>query len=134
MKTFLSLIIGFGLVGLGVKSAYTNLHLMLFGAHTYGYVVSYDVLHSSGSKKYGAKAKFEVDGKLFVTTSENYSKKRKYRTKDLVEVVYLPNAPENAKIASDVKVGAMTYLPAGVGILSLLFGFGLATGRIEQVD
>ena len=104
------------------------------GHQTTGRVMSYDILGKGIGVKYGPIARFEIMEKKFKTVPENYTNKREYRIRELVDVVYIPSNPSEAKIKSDVAIGVYTYLPVGIGLLSLLFGFGLLTGRIQQVD
>lgn len=134
VKGLLACTVGIALLFLGASSAYQNLKLMVMGHQTTGRVMSYDVLGKGIGAKYGPIATFEVLENKFKTMPESYTNKREYRIRELVEVVYIPSNPSEAKIKSDVAIGAYTYLPVGVGLLSLLFGFGLLTGRIQQVD
>jgi len=134
LKGLLACIIGAGLLYLGYSNASYNFKLMTQGEYTVGQVRSYDVLRSSGDNKYGAIAKFELAGDTFLTTPENYLPYRPYRVRDMVEVVYLPDDPKQSKLSDDVSIGTSTFLPAGVGIVAMILGFCMMTGRVERVE
>lgn len=134
IKGLLICLLGLGAMLFGAKSAVYNSTLMAFGHQTLGKIVSFDELHSEGKRLYSAEAEFEVAGKTFKTTPENYVLKRRFRTHDYVLVTYLPHDPNYSKISSDIRVGHVAYLPMGVGALAMLFGAGLATGRVKRVD
>lgn len=134
LKGALVCAIGAALLFVGYSSASYNIKLMTIGEQTYGQVASYDIWHSSGDKSYSAIARFEIAGKQFSTTPENYSQYRPYNIREIVEVVYLPSDPKQSKLRDDVIIGTSTFLPAGVGILAILFGFGMITGRVQRVE
>lgn len=127
-------LIGAALLYAGFYSASYNMKLMSEGKLTYGQVTSYDVWHASDEKRYSAIAKFEVAGQQYSTTPENHYLYRPYNIRDIVEVVYLPDDPTQSKLNDDVYFGTSTFLPAGIGILAMLFGFGMITGRVQRMD
>lgn len=134
LKGSLACIIGVALLYLGYSSASYNIKLMTQGEHIYGELISYDISRSGTEKSYGGVAQFNVAGKRYVTTPERYLKHRPYRIRDIVDVIYLPSDPKQSKLSDDVAIGASTFLPGGVGILAMLFGFGLISGRVQRVD
>lgn len=134
LKGLLICLLGAGVLLFGAKSAAYNSALMAFGHQTLGKIVSFDVLHSEGQRLYSAEAEFEIGGEIYKTTPENYVSKRRFRTHDYVLVTYLPTNPNYSKITTDVKIGNVAYLPLGIGALAMLFGLGIATGRVQRLD
>lgn len=132
-KGVLITLCGLGLFVFGIKQATYSATLMLFGYQTVGEVIAFDQLQRGNKRQYAPKARFEVAGKKYIVTADNYSKMGLYRTHQPVVVTYLPFAPSCAKLAYDVKVGNVAYLQIGIGFLVMLFGSGLRTGRVQRV-
>ena len=122
---------GFTLIGLGMLAIaftmYNNTNTFLDQAvTTEGMVTSLVRSQNSSSSSYFPVIQFFTpDGNLTEFKSSVGSSSPSYSRGDLVEILYLPAAPEQAKINSFSSLWMGTLIVGGLGLVFFLVGFAM---------